>query len=248
MMDAQPFSVTVTLRSPPIFPQTWHAPTLDALLSYARYIQSGEDLSVIRDLPLQCTMGVFHGSVPAFAAPVSPVGFAMAASFGKEDHEGVYKRGRGAQKVDLVRGPFQVKADRYEAFWTVKPGNMRLTWFGCGDPDAVIRLLQEFIPAIGKRNNKGFGEVLEWESEPRFLDEDESWVRRGFVMRPIPVDVFRDVTGMDTEGRFMDNAAWQPSYFHSPKARCVLPNLVTPMNPMKLTIDENGGCRVEYVR
>ncbi len=79
-------------------------------------------------------------------------------------------------------------------------------WTAEGDGDRVIELLQR-VPAIGKRRNAGFGEVLSWHIEQ--AEDDGVMGGDGRVLRPIPVETLGP-----GRAEVVADAAWRPAYWN----------------------------------
>jgi len=98
-------------------------------------------------------------------------------------------------------------------------------FYGYGDPDAVVNLIENFLPGIGKRANAGLGEIrsVSWTHSPDYslIDKD------GQPARPIPVEVWDALETTNAKAshpsiglRPVDVPGWC-----SEKKRCAMPVL-----------------------
>jgi hypothetical protein len=91
-----------------------------------------------------------------------------------------------AKRAEMGGGPRAARNLKFPAIVT-----NRLIWFGVGDLDRAIYLLQRHVPAIGKLARSGSGRVLEWSIEK--TDRDRSMIgEHGQTMRRLPARMFPD--------------------------------------------------------
>ncbi|APZ42645.1 hypothetical protein [Acidihalobacter ferrooxydans] len=224
-MEHRPFALDVRLKSP-LIAQPFY-PTLDALLSWVVWMQTG-DIGRIRDLPLDCTDGVFHGSLPVVHRP--PVFFEVGVSkhLSKRDLDepGIKWKDEKLNFSNSSTGTLAM-VDNRSAFCVLNAEGLyeqtRLTYFGSGDAEHCEHLMQ-LIPGIGKRRHIGTGEIADVSMS--LIDEDRSLVDvHKRPMRPIPLEIWHALGGSDAVRHNTDTQSWQPSYKHSPKTLCAVPDV-----------------------
>lgn len=64
-------------------------------------------------------------------------------------------------------------------------GARRVVLYACGDADAVVRLVHDYVVGLGDDFRMGFGMVRSWRIQE--LSDDWSLVKDGIAMRPIRV-------------------------------------------------------------
>ena len=230
MSDHQPFSVTVSLRTPVILTQrAWL--NLDSVLASLLFDRSHDLPQALRDIPLARTGPVWHGSAallhpvqstsshPAFKRGISPKEEMWAPAYqtgtGRNSNKPVIRR------VDTQRGEYKTEMDQYLGLVSE-----RVTWLGCGQIDAVRDLLAD-LRYVGKKSRQGWGQVDRIDVEES--DDDQSLVWRDAQgspqpMRQVPVTVWQQL-GHAADGLLQVNATICPPYFdESSLTRCVVPS------------------------
>lgn len=88
----------------------------------------------------------------------------------------------------------------------------RVVWFGVGDPDGVLDVLQDVV-SIGKKRSFGYGRIARWSIES--IGTDYSWYAPTdagqVLMRPLP---YCDELPDDLIGYRRDFGAVQPPMWH----------------------------------
>lgn len=173
--------------------------TLDGLLSAAVFNQTGKKgLETVDLIPLERERGIFKGSSIFYHPLYQPerVGLVMGFVRNEADmHQRLFApNGKGRKKylpIDRTRSTgHKTTMDSY-------PGvSVREVYFwGDGDPEKCVFLIENFIHGIGKRANTGAGQILRVTADE--TDEDYSWVTEsGRPARPLPMEVWKEL-GLD---------------------------------------------------
>jgi CRISPR type IV-associated protein Csf3 len=192
-----PFKLMLTLESPAILT---HQLTLDALLSAAVYRATGKaEAETIPLIPLEREGDIFRASCLFFPEHyqyrVSPQSMVMglrgqddlsAEAFSPNRKNGTYGH------VDTQRGPYKSSLGTYTAYESREPWY----FYAVGDPEAVTRMVTDFIPGIGRRTAQGFGQVgaVTWDA----IHDDFSWVQpSGFPARYLPLSLWQQLGGRE---------------------------------------------------
>lgn len=130
-----------------------------------------------------------------------------------------FARIQGRSKVDEKAGSFKSWRVPFE---TISVPEVR--WFGCGDPDMCLWLLNRHVVSLGKKINAGWGMIRRWRYEKVSSKRDYSCWNFGdengrVCMRPIPIE-------QDEAGRYdmVDVCTYRPPYWLLESARlCVVP-------------------------
>lgn len=181
-----PFRLNIELGTPMSITETV---TLDALLSKAVFNMTGFRDDRISDMiPLATNNEVFCGSILRVAGNARNSTVSFVRKLTRDDmasskHQSNVQRGEnkgGYTYIETARGPFCTKL---ESIRVVEA--QRVYFYGLGHPDEVIRLIENFLPGIGKRANAGLGEIrsVSWTPSPDYslIDKD------GWPARPMPV-------------------------------------------------------------
>ena len=238
-MGAAAFRITLHLGSPAIFTRP-HPPTLDALLYAGLYRRHRGDASAARSRIPLCRSGdldrpVFHGSAPLIHvypgtvlrthASRTFVGGARPQDFLK------FPEVPWPNRFQTAREDTRTALGAYPVLWVEPqiPGGglaalppLTLTYFGVSAEVDQVHELLSCVMGVGKKTRQGFGTIDRIE-EPVLLDRDESLVRDGCVMRPLPEPVAQLLgapCGTITE------ASFYPPYGFTPPARCVVPPIL----------------------
>jgi len=184
--DFRPLRVTFRMETPICLTYPWIH--FDGLLAHLvqrrldshgyRSLPSKRVVKVVgeRILPLRKTAGIYHASVSFFDGG----GEACATTIYKrfcERHLDLRRVRK--KKIDRTRGHFR----DYMIRLVYVPAR-RVTFYACGDPNEIERLL-EALPGLGKKVAIGFGFVRDFRVEE--IKEDCSVVKDGRAMRPIPL-------------------------------------------------------------
>lgn len=216
-----PFLITATLASPMVvLPQSYL--TLDSLLWHAVNAER-DGQATLDDLPLAREQGVFCGS----AAFVKTLAASSVAPFKRSIPNTTFKReefvipGRKRPYVDQARGPYRALMQAYRAYDTET-----VVWYGRGNPQACLRLLQAYVPAVGKKARQGYGQVSQWEVTELGEDEDGSLfithLGQRLPTRPIAVPIWRALGGT-LDGQNVGPHGVTLPYWLSDPQPCVLP-------------------------
>lgn len=213
------FKITLTLASP-LVAQKGGYMTLDGLLAALKFEATGDLEQAHNDLPLQRTQGVWHASAAHLETwHVGRVGFvANLRAMHDMDIDLIARKkdGQPHSKLGLTRrSDFGAVMNSYNHHAAAA-----ISWYAQGDAEAVGRML-EGVGFIGKRRASGFGQVSGLQIEP---DELNGVIGHfGEPLRPVPVQVFREVFGGDASSLKVD-AAWRPAYWHPDnRAICHVP-------------------------
>lgn len=181
----KPFKLTMNILTP--FSCNYPI-TLDAILSAAIFRQCGaKEKETIPLIPLAREDGIFRAS-------------SLHYNRQQYSHENIHrvmnllgesdlsveafapnrKRGNGYMMVDKKRGDYKTNMDSYSGIEA-----QQIYFWGLGDPDAVVTLIQNYIPGIGKRSNAGAGQIDSLQAD--VIAEDRSWLTQaGLPARPLP--------------------------------------------------------------
>lgn len=216
-----PFKLTLEIATPIIMSPV--RTTLDGLLSYAIFRETGlKGDEVLPHMPLLEDQGIYKAS-SLFAHRHSTyrrVDQIQSLDRRSDLSPDLFKpNGRGGRYVKIyeVRGKYKKNLISYRAL--VAP---EIYFWGVGDPERVVQLIEDFIPSIGRKHNSGGGQVMavRWEE-----DEDFSWVTsEGKPARQLPVAVWEKL-GQDAEVYSADVAVRLP-YWTTEKIRAVLPESI----------------------
>lgn len=190
-----PFKLVIKLATPLVMGRT--RTTLDGLLSAAVYRETGlMGKDTIPHIPLeQGEDGIFKASCMFVAGAYSheTVGRIMSirgrndldASLFSPNSKGKLKRYLG---VDTARGPYKSNMSSYQGI-----DAKTVVFFGVGDPDRVVQMIENNILGLGKRSNAGAGQIMGIHWEP--VIEDESWVTAaGKPARPLPLAIWKKLS------------------------------------------------------
>jgi len=188
----EPFKLVVELATPFITGKL--RTNLDALLSAAVFNATGlRGEETIPHIPLASEHGIFKAST-LFCHPrysFEAEGRVMALRGRSDlDPDLFAPNGRGNRyvKIDMARGDYKTNMSTYQAIRT-----REVYWWGVGDPDHAVELIQNHILGIGKRSNAGAGQIAAVRAE---ASEDHSWITpSGAPARPLPLSVWQDISG-----------------------------------------------------
>lgn len=187
MNNMIPFRLNIELGTPLAITDLL---TLDALLTKAAFNMTGEKENLEQYIPLQRTEGVFCGSVLRHAGNLRRYTTSFVRKLTISDqasrkYSSNIKRGPGAgvgyAHIVTHTGPFITKLESIQVVESSK-----VYFYGHGDPDKAVWLIENFLPGIGKRANAGLGEIrsVSW-----VASEDYSLVdHKGNPARPIPTE------------------------------------------------------------
>jgi len=225
-----PFRLNIELGTPVAITGTL---TLDALLAKAAFNMTGfTDDRLLELIPLRRHQGIFSGSILRYAgqqkrSTVSFVRRLARSDMWSSKYKSNIKRTTAAgvagvdyAGIELAKGPY---CARLESIQVVE--SPKAYFYGYGDPDAVVNLIENFLPGIGKRANAGLGEIrsVSWIHSPDYSLIDKN----GHPARPIPVEVWDALETTNTKVsdpsiglRPVDVPGW-----FSEKKRCAMPVL-----------------------
>jgi CRISPR type IV-associated protein Csf3 len=213
------FKITLNLATPVVTQEGGYM-TLDGLLAALKFEATGELEQAHNDLPLQRTQGVWHASAAHLDTwHTGRIGFVANLRAAHDmDIELIARKNDGQphSKLGLTRrSDFGAVMNSYNSH-----AASTISWYAQGDADEVERMLQG-VAFIGKRRASGFGQVNGMHIEPDELNGVTGYF--GEPLRPVPVAIFRDVFGGDTNSLRAD-AAWRPAYWHPDnRAICHVP-------------------------
>lgn len=228
-MQPQSFAVQADLATPIILsPETYL--TLDSLLAAMIFEETGEADAALRDIPLQKTAGIWHGSAAFLTSVVNP--FRAPFKRGVEPLEEMwipaYQTGTGensdkviVKRIDKVRKKYQTLTGEYEA-----QAASGVLWFGCGDIVRVESIISG-LSHVGKKARQGYGQISGVSVEE--MDEDWSlsipFKGRTYPMRPIPLPVWETHLHHPLHDELLlVRATSRPPYFCGQKDRCAVPH------------------------
>lgn len=229
-----PFAIKVTLASPLVFAQSRHSSALclDAVLAGLRRARGLDPL----DLPLQQTHGVWHASAAFMRC--GREGYKRTVHFTRSVDNSLQQCDRfmrnhanARASSDYIRvgdseGDFKQLMNAYDRLTVAT-----LHWWGCGDVEAVREILSLLVVddpdgplpgyGLGRHANGGYGEVARVNVAPR--PEDRSLAVGHRPMRPVPVPVWQALGHPIEADTQVASCAWRYPYYHTEKARCVVP-------------------------
>jgi hypothetical protein len=212
---ADRFRISAVMSTPVII--TAHA-TLDGLLGALLFDRLLDVDAAHAAIPIQSTDGLFHASAAQLLGVASTrrEGFVAGLRASHDLPIGLVQRNASGDPHRrlgaLRRSDYGNIANTYAA----RAASV-VEWTAEGDGDRVIELLQT-VPAIGKRRNAGYGEVLNWHIEE--AEDDGVIGTDGLVLRPVPVEILG-------QGRaeVIADAAWRPAYWNPVnRAACYVPS------------------------
>lgn len=164
--------------------------TLDGLLSAAVHNQTGKKGDeTIPHIPLERDQGIFKGSA-LFCHPnfrYERFSRVMALRSERDLNPTLFK----PNKRGGLYGPVDQKRDAYKANMDSYAGisAKEVYFWGVGDAEQCVFLLEHFVSGIGKRANSGAGQIIGVSAHP--IEQDFSWVTaRGKPARPLPVNIW----------------------------------------------------------
>lgn len=210
-----PFEVRITLRTPGcIRPDL----TLDAVLAAALFRLHGDVERAHREIPLQNTDGVWHGSRVRFLqgefAQARYVARLSHRDFDPAGYSGAENR-KGEIRINIGGGDLSPQVRNLPVF----AGS--IAFDACGDAQAVEDLLWQ-LRGIGKNVRQGWGRVAQIQIHPQ---ERDTSVRdaNDEPCRPVPAELWRR-WGLDAGRVITDEAGWRPAYWNNAnRCLCVLP-------------------------
>lgn len=186
-----PFKLVIKLATPVVMR---NLTTLDALLSAAVFNKTGLMAQATEPfIPLLKERGIYRGSSLVLHAQYHHTKVMQLQSLRGESDLSTHAFSPNYHKRKYTRvvqatGPFKTSISLYPAY-----AAKEVYFFGVGDPDAVVELIQNHIQGIGKRNSVGAGEIQSvlWEDS-----EDYSWINeKGMPARPLPLALWQEIGG-----------------------------------------------------
>lgn len=189
-----PFKLVIKLATP--FAMGRPRTTLDGLLSAAVYRENGTmGADTIPHIPLEREDGIFKGSCAFIAgnythSKVQRIMNLNGLSDHTPDHFAPQSKGKVKRYLAI-----SVKRDAYKAHMSNHAAidARTIVFYGVGDPDRVVELIETNIPGIGKRANAGAGQILgvTWQK----MDSDLSWkTESGLPARPLPLNIWNRIS------------------------------------------------------
>jgi len=221
------YKLTVHFYSPPVF---YDPPILDALVHYALEKKLGQNISRCAYLMPQRVRGprpgvdgvremyklirYWEGGIFLSTALQFDAHPEFLDSW-KKRFESKYSRladfGKARRRINTASGS-------YRSYNMPLPAHaIRIGWWlFIGDGPAVLNLLEQYIPAVGKKRSEGFGHINDYVLEPKALAP-----RDVMALRPIPKE-YADKIGLAGNERIM---AWRPPYWsRGNQTLCVVPS------------------------
>lgn len=191
---ATAFKLVISLATP--FVMSRPRTTLDSLLSAAVFRETGlMGTDTIPHIPLVREEGIFKGSCAFIAGNYShtTVQRVMTLRGGNdlsEEHFAPQSKGKVKRylAVDTKRGEYKSNMSNYAGM-----DARTVVFFGVGDPERVVDLIQNNLPGLGRRANAGAGEIVgvTWKR----MEEDYSWVTAsGLPARPLPLALWNKIS------------------------------------------------------
>lgn len=191
---AEAFKLVIKLATPVIMGRT--RTTLDGLLSAAVFKETGlmcED--TLDHIPLERGHGGIFKASCMFVQGIyihEVVGRVMGLRGRADIDVSLFppnsKAGNRYLAVDTARGAYKANMSNYSGI------NARtVCFFGVGDPDRVVQMIENNIIGIGKRSNAGAGQIASVHWEP--VTEDWSWkTPGGKPARPLPLATWKMIS------------------------------------------------------
>lgn len=195
--------------------------TLDGLLSYAVNRATGlRGAETIDHIPLVSRDGIFLASSLFCHAGYQHinVGRVMKLRPDKDlSMKAFYPNGRNRKSyvaVDQKRGPYKANMDSYPGI-----AAREVYFWGVGDTEKIVGLIDDYVLGIGKRANAGAGEIIDIRCDE--IDEDFSWMTaKGLPARPLPLSIWKKIGGKELES--LDVAVTLP-YWEVEAVKAVVP-------------------------
>jgi len=189
-----PFRLEIKLATP--FAMSKPRTTLDSLLSAAIFRENGAmGADTIPHIPLDQEDGVFKGSCAFIAGNFSHTKVQRIMNLnGLNDHTPDHFAPQSKGKIKRYLA-ISVKREAYKANLSNHAAldARTVVFFGVGNPERVVELIQTNIPGLGKRANAGAGEIVSvtWQK----MDADRSWITpSGLPARPLPLGVWNRIS------------------------------------------------------
>ena len=212
-----PFELRVSVLTPIVMP---FATPLDGLLAYAAHQLTGlTGEALLPHIPLQRWRdnGPFHASSARLIRP-RPGRAALVGRLTPSDLEADKLHPRQRRKVDVAKGSYAARLHHYPVCDAIEA-----RFSAVGEPDAVLSLMR-LVTGLGKRAPQGMGQIGTMRVVP--LADDESLVdAQGQAARPLPVPMYRRLTGSEPDAVECQPFAVVPSYWEGEKVSCVMPTL-----------------------
>lgn len=216
----EPFQLTVTLETPLALGRTYL--TLDAVLfGILKDMQEfgTSSLDPIEGVPLHRQNGLFYATQAEFELPVEgqevKIGGIRPVTDMADASDFIRSPRSRMSKVVTTAGHTKAHLSRYRNI-----ACEAVTWRACGDPDRVAALMNS-VGNIGALRKDGHGQIgsvacVEIDDANILVDE------RGFVTRPVPVSVARDLKLQTVSLTSIES--WKPPYWDDAnKTECYLP-------------------------
>lgn len=214
----QGFRLIIQLKTPAIVSPML---TLDAILAAALFRETGDVKFSHESLPLARKDGCWCGSTVQFErgafTHLNWLGKLTTRDLNEERFTDRDRKGRAMAKTN--GGLYAASIESHRA-WAGS-----VSFLGYGDPDEVVRLIST-LNGIGAKTQQGCGEIdaIEWARG----DTNGLWsTDQQRPLRPVPLPVWKS-WGMAADPDLgVDMVSWNPPYWGSPKALCVLPVTVS---------------------
>lgn len=216
-MDSHCFRLEIQLKTPAILHPLL---TLDALLAAALYRETGDLERAHRDLPLERREGVWAASCVQLVDGMY-VELPFVARMSKADLDPSLWSDRnraGRASVQVNGGTYMGKLSRHRA-WIG-----RIAFEATGLGQEALRLASS-LAGVGAKTTQGCGQIDSIE----LIEGGSGGIRTdaGKPARPVPVELWSGWFASSLADLVIDEASWNPPYFTTPKARCVLPSSVS---------------------
>ena len=160
--------------------------TLDGLLSAAVHNQTGKrGTETLEHIPLAQEHGIFKGSSIFCHPRYRHQRFSRVMSLRSERDlsAALFKpnnRGKKYGDIEQTKGPYKANLDSYDGI-----ESHEVYFWGDGDAERCVFLLEHYILGVGKRANTGAGEIIGIRMQE--TARDYSWVTaKSTPARPLP--------------------------------------------------------------
>lgn len=211
------FQLTLELATPFFLSERL---TLDGLLSAAVFNQTGKrGVETIEHIPLVRERGIFKGSALFCHPRYRHENFSRLMSLRSEGDlsQALFKpnmRGGRYGYIDPARSDYRIRLMSYAGI-----SSREVYFWGEGDAERSVFLLEHYIHGVGKRANTGAGQIIGIRA--REVAEDRSWVTvKGLPARPLPAALWAE---MGLPEATTGPAAVTLPYWESEKVLAVLP-------------------------
>jgi len=226
--------ITVSFKSPVIMTQPIH---FDAILSFALF-QHTNDLDKAHDeLPIERTKNIYHASALFMQSPVKIVnadftGALRLADMDKDLFQSNSKKGKRYLYIDTNRGDHKAELNTYKAYESEHGVGY---FYVRGKRSEIVKLLETYIFAIGKKHDCGFGAIEAFTVE--VVDSDHSFYHpKAGVMRSLPIKDFKSLISGDVD---VELCTFYPPYYNVDKMeQCFVPSSFIFKEDIAIKVDD----------